>query len=222
MKGPIIWLSHPMDSTTPAYGGGDGFKAEVVSAINKGGSANSARWSFPNHLGTHIDAPHHFIDGAATITDIPASAWVFDHPTLVDLPVDDDHLIGAADLEGRVPAECDLLLVRTGFERHRSERRYWERNPGLSAALGTWLRSEHPTVRAIGFDLISVTARQHREEGRAAHRALLDPARGGQPIWPIEDMMLAGVQGPLGRVVVAPLRVSGADGGPCTVFGWPA
>jgi len=72
------------------------------------------------------------------------------------------------------------------------------------------------------MDLISVTSREHREEGRAAHRAFLDPAGEGNPVLLIEDMALAHVRGALRAVCVSPLRVRDADGGPCTVFGWSA
>lgn len=217
-----VWLSHPLDESTPAYGGGAGFVREAVSAIAQGGTANSGRWSFPNHLGTHLDAPRHFFDAGATLTDYEAGDWVFRRPALVDLPCADDQLFGPAELEGRVPADCDLLLVRTGYERFRADEKYWARNPGPSAELGGWLRTKHPSVRALGLDVISVTARAHREEGRASHRALLDPARPGRPLLVIEDMALAGVSGALAQVIVLPLRVRDGDGGPCTVVGWPA
>ncbi len=222
MTGRPVWLSHPLDESTPAYGGGAGFEREPVSRIALGGTANSSRWSFPNHLGTHLDAPRHFFDGGATVSDYGAESWIFQRPVLVDVPCADDQLFGPAELEGKVPAGCDLLLVRTGFERHRGEERYWARNPGPSAALGAWLRERHPSVRALGLDVISVTARAHREEGRESHRALLDPARPGKPIIAIEDMALAAAPATLTQVMVLPLQVRDADGGPCTVLGWGA
>ena len=70
------------------------------------------------------------------------------------------------------------------------------------------------------MDVISVTSRLHREEGREAHRALLDPERPGDPVLALEDMALQRVKGRLARVIVAPLRVRNADGGPCTVIGF--
>jgi arylformamidase len=218
--GRPLWLSHQLEEGTPAYGGGAGFEREPVSRIADGGSANSSRYAFPNHLGTHLDAPRHFFDAGATLSEYGPESWIFDHPVLVDLPCAEDHLFGPSELEGKVPAGCDLLLIRTGFERYRAEERYWARNPGPSAALGGWLREKHPSVRALGLDLISVTARAHREEGRGAHRAFLDPAREGRPLLLIEDMALAAVSDPLRSVVVLPLRVREADGGPCTVLGW--
>lgn len=190
-------------------------KTQKSSSIASGDTANSAHWSFPNHAGTHIDAPRHFYDEGAAITDYPPDWWIFERPCLLDVPVDADVLISPEHLRDPVPPGTDLLLLRTGFEAVRGTDRYWSANPGLSPELARWLRAEHPGVRAIGMDLLSVTAFAHRVEGRVAHRAFLDPQA---PILPIEDMALAAVSGRLDRVIVLPLRVPEADGGPCTVL----
>lgn len=68
------------------------------------------------------------------------------------------------------------------------------------------------------MDVISVTSRHHRTEGRTAHRALLDPEGPVRAVLPVEDMALSHVNEPLSRVIIAPLRVWETDGGPCTVL----
>jgi kynurenine formamidase len=219
--GAPLWLSHVLSPRTPAYGGAGGLRIEPATEIRAGASANTSLWSLPNHLGTHLDAPRHFFEGAETL-DQPAPAfWICERPVLVDVPSSDDALIGPEAISAQVPAGADMVLLRTGFERWREDARYWERNPGLTAALGEWLRRERSSVRFVGLDAISITARAHREEGRAAHRAFLDPARDGYPIYLIEDMALASASPGLARVAVVPLRVGEADGGPCTVLAWP-
>lgn len=71
----------------------------------------------------------------------------------------------------------------------------------------------------LRLDVISVTSRHHRMEGRAAHRALLDPNGPGSPVLPVEDMTLACVCGRLEKVIIVPLMVLEGNGGPCTVSG---
>lgn len=137
----------------------------------------------------------------------------------MDIKAGDGHRVTPENLGDRLEPATDLLLIRTGYERYRSEERYWQRNPGLSAELGLWLRREYPVVKMVGLDCISITSRIHREEGRSAHRAFLDPDGEGHPVLLIEDMALATAPGQLRQVIVAPLRVSEADGGPCTVMG---
>jgi hypothetical protein len=70
------------------------------------------------------------------------------------------------------------------------------------------------------MDMISVTARAHRPEGRLAHRAFLDPEGPGSPVLLIEDMALAQAPIDVRAVLVSPIRVRESDGGPCTVFCW--
>lgn len=216
-----LLLSHPLDTTTPAYGGGEGLRIEAMSSIAAGHTANSARYILPNHLGTHIDAPRHFFQDGPTLTHYPPEFWLFNAPLLVDVPCQDGELI-TPDRLPPIPPQTDLLLLRTGYEAFRDQARYHQHNPGLSAQLAHWVRATLPRVRALGLDCISVTSRHHREEGRATHRALLDPHGTGSPVLPIEDMALAGVREPLRRVVVAPLLVAKADGGPCTVLALPS
>ena len=185
-----LWLSHVLAPETPAYGDGEHMRIEVMTRISRGDTANTTRYSIPNHLGTHLDAPLHFADGAPSLTDYEPDFWIFERPQLIDVPGKDGHLVGPADLVETLDQTTDLLLLRTGYEAYRAEDRYWARNPGLHPDLGGWLRTEHPTVRVVGMDVISVTSRLHREEGREAHRALLDPERPGDPVLALEDMAL--------------------------------
>ena len=111
MKHPIIWLSHPLSADTPAYGGGEGMNIERITQIAAGNTANTSRFIFPNHLGTHIDAPHHFFDSGATVMDYPPEFWIFDNPLLVDVPGKDGYLISSKDVSEKLTSETDLLLT---------------------------------------------------------------------------------------------------------------
>jgi hypothetical protein len=59
-------------------------------------------------------------------------------------------------------------------------------------------------------------SRHHRAEGRAVHRALLDPNVPGTPVLAVEDMAIAHdvYRRRLDRVIIALLSVWEADGGP--------
>lgn len=214
-----FWLSYEMDEHTPAYGGGRGLELARTTAIAEGDTANTVLLSMPNHLGTHVDAPSHFFDGAPTLSDYPSEEWIFRHPVLVDTEVESGHLVEPDHLSSAISGDADIVLIRTGHGRLRGTPEFWEAGPGLSADLGRWLRRERPAVRAVGMDLISVTTRLNREAGRAAHRAFLDPNEPGKPIRLVEDMRLLDCPLELNQVVVSPLRLRGGDGAPVTVFG---
>ena len=166
-----------------------------------------------------MDAPAHFIAQGPTITDYDADAWLFESPRVVSVPATPGRLLGPEDLDGiqQAPADADLLLIRTGFERHRGEPVYWQQGPGIVPEAAAFLKKALPRLQAVGFDFISISSLVHRETGREAHRAFL-----GAGIRIFEDLSLAALDGPcrLARVVALPLRVEGADGAPCTVIGF--
>ena len=216
-----IWLSHGLGTETPAYGGGQGLVRQSISSIQRGDTANSVSISLPNHLGTHVDVPRHFFDHGRDLLSYPAEEWVFDAPCLVEVELGEDHLIRPEHVADGLVPDSDLLLLRSGHQQTRGTDRFWQEGPGLSAELGVWLRSEHPTVRAVGMDMISVTTRLDRAAGREAHRAFLNPDATGAPILLVEDMDLAKCPDGLGTVIVAPLRLEEGDGAPVTVVAFP-
>ena len=139
---------------------------------------------------------------------------------LLDVEVSDGQIFAPYHVATDIPAGTDLLLIRAGHVSRRGSPAYWERGPGLSRELGSWLRERFPSIRAVGVDTISRTTRFRRHEVREAHRAFLDPQMPGEPIILIEDMALEGCSSYLISVLVAPLMLEGADGAPCTILGF--
>lgn len=214
-----ILLSHVLDASTPGFGGQVPFSRQQVNSIAAGKSSNSELWSLQNHSGSHVDTPRHFIADGKTLTDIPISNWLFQKPNLLDRVSQPDEVIEADTWCDSIPIDCDLVLLRTGFEERRHETAYWQNNPGLAPSIAHWLRRHRPSVRAIGFDFLSLTAFQHRELGRVSHKAFL-AEEDGPEILIFEDLSLKMASNSLRMVLVAPLMVQNADGSPITVFGF--
>jgi arylformamidase len=214
----VIYLSHVLSQKTTGYGGKKGFIFEIVSSQAQGDSSNSSRWIFHNHIGTHIDVPYHFSEKGLKLDSYEASFWYFESPYFIDYPTQAGDLIAPGLWSENIPLEADLLLIRTGFEAYRQKELYWQNNPGLSGELGVWLRENRPKLRAIGLDAISATCYQKRAEGKRAHLAFLSSEVKGNPILIIEDMSLYALKVSPHRVIMTPLIVEGADGGPVTVL----
>lgn len=216
-----IYLSHFLENELPVYGNSRAsLNLEPCKSIAKGDSANVFCFTMENHWGTHMDAPAHFFDGAPSLADYPPWFWFFEHPQPVHVPAGENELIGVEHLERcEIGAQTDLLLVKTGFQSLRGKEAYSTGNPGMSAEAGAWLRKGFPSMRAVGFDFISLSPHRNRDEGRRAHRAFLDPNAAGTPVLVIEDMNLEGDLNALRRVIVLPLLIKGADSAPCTVIG---
>jgi len=215
----MILLSHIIDSETPTYGNRDKIIIEESSCIADGASANSSKWVFfTNHLGTHIDMPKHFFDDGASLTDIPLDFWFSDKVQLIDIPLDKAVLINDTLLFEYVNIKTEVLIIRTGYEKYRHNDKYWNDNPGLSANLGIWLRTNRPNIKMVGFDFISLTSWINKEKGKKAHQAFLNPNGEGHAICIIEDMKLNEINFDIESIIVSPLFVKNTNGGPVTVF----
>ena len=62
----MVDLGHPLTVTDPTWDGTPAFSREGVATFDKDGYA-AGRITVEEHFGTHVDAPAHFIDGAAKI-----------------------------------------------------------------------------------------------------------------------------------------------------------
>ena len=221
MKNKAIFLSHPIANDMPLYGGSSDIKITQSSSILSGDTANSLKLLMPNHAGTHLDVPFHFYQNGRKLTEYLPSDWIFQNPTCVDIgEIKEGYLIDYQDVSKFINDKNDLLLIRTGFEKYRDKVSYWQKNPGLSENLAKKLRTKHPNIRAVGVDVISITSRLNRQEGRKAHLEFLGSHYDSSPIVLIEDMSLESYSNKISTVIIAPLLISDADGAPCTVFAW--
>jgi kynurenine formamidase len=216
------YLSHVLENEIPVYGNNNKvcLNFKPLKSISNGDSANISQFTMGNHWGTHIDAPAHFFEHAPSVTDYPPEYWFFNQPQILNIQIFENELIMIEHFKNRIiDDKADLLLIKTGFQNYRGTVKYTINNPGLHSEVGLWLRKSLKSIRAIGFDFISISAYQNREEGRRAHRAFLDPDGTGNPILIIEDMNLDYGSNDPNRVLVCPLLLKGVDSTPCTVIG---
>jgi arylformamidase len=82
-----ILLSHILSLDTPAYGGDEGLSIGKVRDMDKGDSCNASHLSFSNHLGTHVDAPRHFVVDGKSVDHYHPQDWMFNKPLIIDIPV---------------------------------------------------------------------------------------------------------------------------------------
>lgn len=213
-----IFLSHFLNEDTPGYGGISGFKRSHVSEIANGATSNSQEWILSNHVGTHIDLPSHFDDQGKRLEAFMANDWIMQKAYLINLDVSENQIIEHSSKFDLIPNDCDFLILKTQFQKKRSQPLYWSNGPGLSPDLAKWIRSNIPSVRVLGFDFISITSFHNRPLGRIAHREFLSTLGQGEPLRVIEDMKLDELIAAPKRVVIAPLLVKNADAAPVTII----
>lgn len=214
-----IYLSHIITSETPSYGNKNRFQRQMISSIQKGDIANESRIETNVHMGTHIDMPFHFYDNGQTIENYDADFWFFNRAAMIEIEPKSQiiykEVIEALE-EKRVSSEIEILLVKTGIEKVRTQERFWAENPGFSPQLYDYFIENFPKLRIFGFDSISVSSFTERVIGREAHKRFLNPS---YPILLLEDMNLENLtpSSKIKEIFVSPLRVGRCDGLPCTV-----
>ena len=92
-------------------------------------------------------------------------------------------------------------------------KKFIEKSTG-DPALSSLLKKKFPRIRVFGFDMISLTSLNNKEEGKKAHvNFLID-----HDILILEDMNLAKINTTPHTIILSPLQIENADGVPCTVI----
>jgi arylformamidase len=200
---PWTDISVPIQPDTPIFEGDPPYRIELAGSMAAGAICNVSRLELGAHTGTHLDAPRHFIDGAAASESIRLDvcmgpAWVVDGTRLT-------RTIGAADVAGLdiPPGETRLL-----FKTPNSD--LWGK-PGFQSGFIAFdgdaaaFLVERGT-RLVGIDYLSVAP---FGDPVATHRALLAAS-----VVILEGIDLRGVEpGPV-ELLCLPIRLVGSDGVP--------
>lgn len=121
-----IDLTHTLHSDIPTWGGGCGFKQAIENDYSAGCRTHVI--DMKEGIGTHIDAPSHFIPNAQSISAIPIEKLMVP-ACVIDISNKNDplYMLSEADLEsfenqhGKIP-ENALVIAHTGWDK------YWK-NP---------------------------------------------------------------------------------------------
>ena len=206
----VLFLSHFLNENTPLYGGEMNLiKFEKIRSISKGDNSNNLKLSFPTHVSTHIDFPFHFDNNGKKCNDYSASSWIFNKVGFVTCLIEN-----LEDQLSDLPNDIECLILKTGFEKHRGTEKYWKEQPIIHSELAFNLKAKFPYLRLLGFDMISLTSKLDRIEGKKAHIAFLIE----NDILILEDMHLEFLNDTPSQILVTPLLIDGADGSPCNVI----
>ncbi len=224
----IIDLAYSLNDKSP-YWPGDNyvpFKLTTIATLERDGVLSKAV-SFPEHLGTHIDAPNHFEAERPAVDQIPPQD-LFAHGVVIDISMqaeqDADYALTVADVRtwetdhGQIPAGA-VVLVHTGWGRFWTNYdRYKNQDvrgrlhfPGVSAEAARFLVDER-RVRGLGIDTLSIdpglsrTFDVHHILNRAGKYALENVAH-------LDQLPARG-----SYLVIAPIKIESGSGGPTRIF----
>jgi len=152
------------------------------------------------HSGTHVDAPSHYVRGAASVDMIPPENLI-GRCRVIEVPGKGS----AIDTPGNVSIGAERVLFKTWYS---GEETFLEDYPGLSPGCAAALA--RAGAKCIGIDSPSI---EPFSGDGTVHRTLL-----GRGIAVVEFLDLSPV-GPGDYWMVAlPLRLEGLDGSPCRVL----
>jgi arylformamidase len=193
----------------PTYDGEPGPKLEHLKRIAEGDSANVTALSLGSHTGTHVDAPHHFLDGRSTVDAMPLEAIV-GSAQVIELT--ENRHITAADLEAAaIPDRTTRLLLKTPNSHFWNDDDFHTDFVGLTGDAAEWLVARNYVL--VGIDYLSIE--RFGSPDHEVHKTLL-----AANIVIVEGLDLRAVPAGEYTIACAPLKVVGADGAPARVFLW--
>jgi arylformamidase len=203
VKTQWIDISVPLRNGMAAWPGDAPFQRTSTLKIAKGDACNLSQISTTAHIGTHMDAPRHYLEGAAGMESLPISAGI--GPARV-IEIRSHEAIRIAELEPHRLLNGERILFKTAnsatcWNSDDFQKQYIYIPPETAHYLAEC------GVQTVGVDYLSVGG--FEQGGAETHRILLQAG-----IWIIEGLMLEHVQPGEYELVCLPLRIIGGDGAP--------
>jgi arylformamidase len=199
MRREIIDISMTVRTGMPVWPGDPALRLERVMDLRRGDPCTLTSLAMSAHTGTHVDAPAHYLRGAATVAEMDAGALV--GPARV-IEIADAAAVTAAELARHRVRRGDRVLLKTRNSLLPESRRPARDFVALAADAAAWLAGRG--VAAVGIDALSVDPPGCDD----AHHALL-----GAGVWVIEGLRLAGVAPGPYELLCLPIRLD-AEGAP--------
>lgn len=204
MDEPLLDVTVPLvPGNVPLYPGDTDLEVGLHQSRASGDPANVSRLVCSAHCGTHVDAPSHFLEGAAGIETVPLDALV-GPAVVVDATGVTGHIDAGAVTALQPPPGTDRILFRTRNSRLWDRPRFTEDFVAMTSDGAQALVDLG--VRLVGIDYLSIAP---YDDPVPTHEVLL---RAGVVIVETLDLRAAD-PGPY-QLICLPLLVPGADGAP--------
>jgi arylformamidase len=170
----------------------------------KGDPVTMSQMSLISHVGTHIDAPLHFIAGGTTIDMMPLEIGI--GPAIV-IEIEDRESVKLDEVKRCRVKKGDRVLFKTinssrAYETDDFVRDYVYITPEVAQYLGS------KKVSLVGLDYISVGSIKQPSTISETHKKLLN-----QGVWILEGLNLKGVKAGHYQLVCLPLKLEKGDAG---------
>lgn len=192
----------------PVWPGDPKIELKKISQIDDGEEANVTHLSACVHIGTHVDAPDHFLGNGEGVDNLSLDLLV--GPALV-VEVQVDGQITAMDLQSiNIPEGTKRLLIKTSNSQIWAEgmKEFKEDFIAIEADAAEYLVQQG--VEVVGVDYLSVAP---FADPAPTHKILL---KAGALI--IEGLNLSEIEPGEYTLYCLPLKIKGSDGAPARVL----
>lgn len=201
----IYDITLTISPSMPVWPGDPSVVLERIESMDAGAHVNVSQLSCSVHTGTHVDAPHHFLNDGRTVESLPmdilcGSALVLSLGDEVDL-VTADVLEAAA-----IPDGTSRLLLKTRNSQLWAcgEKEFVKEFVAISPDGADWLVRRG--VKLVGIDYLSIAPFGLSD---VPHQVLLKPG-----IILLEGVELSAVPPGAYTLYCLPLKLAGSDGAP--------
>lgn len=201
----IYDISLTISPNLPTWPGDPKLHLEQFESMDKGALYNATQISACVHLGTHIDAPRHFIKDGCTVDQIPLE--VLTGPCYVVQLPDRVEAITADVLDRtEIPQEIKRVLFGTRNSHYwaRGESTFQTDFVAITEDGAEWLVERG--VQLVGIDYLSIAP---YSESIPTHTVLLQAS-----VVVVEGLNLSNVMRGFYDLYCLPLKIAGSDGAP--------
>jgi len=205
----IIDISIAIKPEMPVWPGDPPVILEKVVSMDAGDHSNISRLACSVHTGTHVDAPHHFLNDHRTVEGMDLD--ILTGPAEIIQLTDDIDLVTAGTLEeAMIPDETTRLLIKTrNSQLWASGNNVFNRDfVGVSQDGAEWIVRRK--IKLVGIDYLSVAPFQ---QSLPTHETLLKSG-----IIILEGLDLSAVSPGRYDLYCLPIKLEGSDGAPARVI----
>lgn len=178
------------------------------SNIKDGKSSNNSQICFGTHTGTHIDAPHHFVDEGPGIDELNLETLI--GPCRVIELENGAGSVTAPFLAGHDIKKGERLLFKTKNSKwiNEGDKNFHENYVYVASDAAKYIVDKGITL--VGVDYLSV---EGYHIGHETHMTLL-----GAGVIVIEGLNLYGIEPGQYKIIALPIKIKGSDGAPSRVL----
>jgi arylformamidase len=201
----IFDISLTLSSSLPTWPGDPGLVLEQFESMDKGAHANVTSMSTSVHVGTHVDAPHHFLNDGRTVENLPLDVLT-GQCYVVQLPDGIDAITAEVLERTEISSEMKRILFGTSNSHQwvKGTPTFQEDFVAITEDGAEWLVAKG--VQLVGVDYLSVAPFGDSE---GTHKVLLNAG-----VVIVEGLNLSNVVRGFYDLYCLPLKIAGADGAP--------